>query len=52
MNNETQHQFNIKMRKDGCYDIYVDGKHITTKGSVESAVIELENIMLVTRESD
>ena len=49
MNNETKHNYLIKLRKDGVYDIYVDGNFIISKGSVMSAAKELEVIM---READ
>ena len=45
MNNETKHNYLIKLRKDGVYDIYVDGNFIISKGSVMSAAKELEVIM-------
>lgn len=52
MNNETVHEFKIKYRGDNCYDVYVDGKFVSTKGSIESAVKEIEDVMLVTRQND
>ena len=45
MNNETKHNYLIKLRKDNVFDIYVDGNFIVSKGSVTSAVKELEVIM-------
>lgn len=45
MNNETKHNYLIKLRNDGVFDIYVDGNFIISKGSVASAAKELEVIM-------
>ena len=45
MNNATKHNYLVKYRKDGVYDIYVDGNFIISKGSIASAVKELEVIM-------
>ena len=45
MNNETKHNYLIKLRKDNVFDIYVDGNFIISKGSIASAVRELEVIM-------
>ena len=44
MNNQTIHNFTIKRRGDNVYDIYVDKKHIASKGSVESVLAELKAI--------
>lgn len=44
-NNETIHEYKIKLRGDRVYDIYVDGMHMCSKGSISSAVKELEVIM-------
>lgn len=46
MNNETKHNYLVKWREDGVYDIYVDGNFIISKGSITSAVKELEVIMM------
>lgn len=46
MNNETKHNYLVKHRCDGVYDIYVDGNFIISKGSITSAVKELETIMI------
>lgn len=46
MNNETVHEYKIKLRGDGAYDIYVDGVHMCSKGSFKSVIKELETIML------
>ncbi len=46
MNNETKHNYLIKLRKDNVFDIYVDGNFIISKGSITSVVKELETIML------
>lgn len=45
MNNETKHNYLIKLRNDNVFDIYVDGNFIISKGSIASAVKELEVIM-------
>ena len=45
MNNETKHEYKIKLRSDGVYDIYLDGVHMASKGSYKSALQELEPIM-------
>jgi hypothetical protein len=45
MNNETKHNYLIKLRQDNVFDIYVDGNFIISKGSITSAVKELEVIM-------
>ena len=45
MNNETKHNYLIKLRNDGVYDIYVDGNFIISKGSISSVIKELEVIM-------
>jgi hypothetical protein len=45
MNNETKHNYLIKLRKDNVFDIYVDGNFIISKGSIASAVREIEVIM-------
>ena len=45
MNNETKHNYLIKLRKDNVFDIYVDGNFIISKGSITSTVKELEAIM-------
>ena len=44
-NNTTIHEYEIKLRGDGVYDIYVDGVHICSKGSYKSVLKELEVIM-------
>lgn len=46
MNNETIHEYNIKLRGDGVYDIYVDWVHMGSKGSFKGVIKELEMIML------
>ena len=45
MNNTTIHNFTIKRRGDRIYDIYVDKKHIISKGSVDGVLKELKNLM-------
>jgi hypothetical protein len=51
MNNETKHNYLVKLREDGVYDIYVDGNFIISKGSITSAVKELEVIMMEADEN-
>ncbi len=46
MNNETIHEYKIKLRGDGVYDIYVDDVHMCSKGSFKSVIEELKTIML------
>lgn len=45
MNNETRHEYKIKLRGDGVYDIYIDNVHMCSKGNITSAVKELETMM-------
>lgn len=45
MNNKTMHNYTIKHRGDGVYDLYVDGKWVIAKGSYMSIVDELKVIM-------
>lgn len=45
MNNETIHKYEIKLKGDGVYDIYVDCVHMGSTGSYKSALRELEPIM-------
>ena len=45
MNNETIHEYKIKLRGDKVYDIYLDGNFMSSKGSINSAVDELKIIM-------
>lgn len=45
MNNTTIHNFTIKRRGDHIYDIYVDKKHIVSRGSVEGVLAELKALM-------
>ncbi len=45
MNNETIHEYKIKLRGDGVYDIYFDGVYMCSKGSFKAVIKELETIM-------
>ena len=45
MNNTTLHSFVVKRRGDYVYDIYVDKKHVSSKGSIESVLEELRILM-------
>lgn len=44
-NNETLHEYVIKLRNDGVYDLYVDKIWFASRGYYESIVEELKNIM-------
>lgn len=45
MNNKTKHSYLIKLRHDGVYDIYVDKKWVVSRGSYQSMLEELKNII-------
>ncbi len=45
MNNKTKFKVEIKLRGDGVYDIYINRKHITSRGSVEGVLEELKTLM-------
>ena len=45
MNNSTVHNFTIKLRGDGVYDLYVDKKWVVSRGSQASILDELKAIM-------
>lgn len=45
MANQTVHNFTIKLREDRVYDLYLDGKWIVSRGSHESILEELKNLM-------
>lgn len=45
MNNKTIHNFTIKRRGDHIYDIYVDKKHMSSRGSVEGVIEELKTLL-------
>lgn len=45
MNNETVYKFEIKRRGDGVYDLYVNGKLMASKGSIDSIIAELNIVM-------
>ena len=45
MANKTVHNFTIKLREDRVYDLYLDGKWITSRGSYENIIEELKVIM-------
>jgi hypothetical protein len=44
MNNETVKKFNImiKLRGDHVYDLYIDGKWITSRGSLDGILDEVK----------
>ena len=44
-NNTTVHSYEIKLRGDRVYDLYLDGKHIASRGSHEGIITELKTIM-------
>ena len=45
MNNKTMRNFTIKLRGDYIYDIYVNKKHIASRGSIEGVLEELKILM-------
>lgn len=45
MNNTTKMEWKIKMRFDNVYDLYLNGKHIASRGSHEGILEELKTIM-------
>lgn len=45
MNNRTVHNFTIKRREDRIYDIYVDKKHVISRGSIDGVIEELKTLM-------
>ena len=45
MNNKTIHNFTIKRRGDSVYDIYVDKRHMSSRGSVEGVLEELKILL-------
>lgn len=45
MNNATKMEWKIKMRYDNVYDLYLNGKHIASRGSHESILAELKALM-------
>ena len=45
MNNKTMRNFTIKYRGDHIYDIYVDKKHIASRGSIEGVIEEIKAFM-------
>ena len=44
-NNTTVHSYEIKLRGDRVYDLYLDGKHVVSRGSHEGVITELKTIM-------
>ena len=45
MANKTVHNFTIKLREDRVYDLYLDGKWIVSRGSLENILEALKTIM-------
>jgi hypothetical protein len=45
MNNKTKFEIKIKLREEHIYDIYVNRKHIASRGSVEGVIEELKTLM-------
>jgi hypothetical protein len=45
MANKTVHNFTIKLREDRIYDLYLNGKHIVSRGSYEGILAELKTLM-------
>ena len=44
-NNATVMSYEIKWRGDKVYDLYLNGRHMASKGSVEKILEELKTIM-------
>ena len=44
-NNTTVHSYEIKLRGDRVYDLYLDGKWVASRGSYENILAELKTIM-------
>ena len=45
MNNKTKFEVKIKLRCDGVYDIYFNGKHIASRGNCEGVLEEIQTIV-------
>jgi hypothetical protein len=45
MNNKTKLEIKIKLRGDNVFDIYVNRKHVASRGSVEGVLEELKTLM-------
>lgn len=45
MANKTVHDFTIKLREDRVYDLYLNGKWISSRGSYENILKELKTLM-------
>lgn len=45
MNNATKFEWKIKMRYDNVYDLYLNGKHIASRGGYEGILTELKTLM-------
>ena len=54
MNNETIKRFDItiKLRGDNVYDLYHDGKWVASRGSGETIVDEVRNVVRASLLSD
>lgn len=44
MSNETVYNFNIKLRQDGVYDLYLNGKWMASRGHCENIAQEFCNV--------
>ena len=44
--NATVHEYAVKLRADGVYDIYIDGKLLISKGSADSALASLKEFLI------
>jgi hypothetical protein len=44
-NNTTVHSYEIKLRGDRVFDLYIDGKWVLSRGSHENILEELKKIM-------
>lgn len=47
MNNETVHEYIIKLRGDNVYDLYIDKMWIASRGYYENIIDELRKAMEV-----
>ena len=45
MNNATKFEIKIKLRNDNVYDIYLNGKWMSSRGSYDNVLDELKNII-------
>ena len=48
MNNKTIHKFTIKLRGDNVYDLYLDDTWVGSRGSAETVLSDLKDVMIST----